>query len=50
MLQLPAWISFGVQIRGFLQLERPLARDGIVNAAPEEEEVLEGLILRRLTG
>ena len=40
VLELAAGIAFGVEVGGFLELERAFAGDGIVDAAAEEEEVL----------
>ena len=40
MLHLTRRISLGMDVRDFLQLQRPFQRDRILNPAAEEEEVL----------
>ena len=40
VLHLARRITFGVNVGDFLELERAFERDGIVNAASEEKEVL----------
>ncbi len=45
VLHFSGGIAFGVNVGNFLQLERAFERDGIVNAASQEQEVLRARIL-----
>ena len=40
MLHLAGRVAFGVDVADLFQLERPLQGDGVVDAPPQEEEVL----------
>ena len=51
MLHLAGGVAFGVDVGDFLQLQRAFQRDGEVNAAAEEEEILHPLVdARQLVG
>ena len=47
MLHLAGRIAFGVNVGDFFQLQRAFQRDGIVNAASQEEEVVRAVIFLR---
>ena len=47
MLELARRVALGVHVRGFFQLERAFARDGVVNAAAEIEKGAGGGIFAR---
>ena len=47
MLHLAGRIPLGVDVGDLLQLQRAFQRDRIVNAAPEEEEILRFVVAMR---